>query len=53
MNEHLSVMEATVEVAKINPPIGGDVGYVSVEREEHIKIENKSVFLLQAPWPSG
>ena len=37
MNEHLSVMEATVEVAKINPPIGGDVGYVSVERkgEEH------------------
>ena len=33
MKEHLSVTETAVEVAKINPPIGGDVGYVSVERK--------------------
>lgn len=33
MVEHSSVEEVTVEVAKINPPIGGDVGYVSVERK--------------------
>ena len=33
MVEHSTVEEVTVEVAKINPPIGGDVGYVSVERK--------------------
>ena len=33
MEKHLSVETVSVEVAKINPPIGGDVGYVSVERK--------------------
>ncbi|MGB1971991.1 MAG: dihydroneopterin aldolase [Flavobacteriaceae bacterium] len=31
--DHLSVETVKVEVAKINPPIGGEVGYVSVERK--------------------
>lgn len=32
MAEHPMVDEACVEVQKINPPIDGNVGYVSVER---------------------
>lgn len=32
LNEHSSVETLSVEVQKINPPIGGEVGYVSVER---------------------
>lgn len=31
--EHPTVELAQVEVQKINPPIGGEVGYVSVERK--------------------
>lgn len=33
LSKHISVQTVQVEVAKINPPIGGDVGYVSVERK--------------------
>ncbi len=33
LDKHLTVDTVSVEVAKINPPIGGDVGYVSVERK--------------------
>lgn len=33
MKDHPEVNSAQVEVAKVNPPIGGDVGYVSVERK--------------------
>ena len=32
MHEHTTVETLNVEVQKINPPIGGEVGYVSVER---------------------
>lgn len=32
MMEHFEVETINVEVQKINPPIGGEVGYVSVER---------------------
>lgn len=31
LKEHAGVTEAEVEVQKINPPIGGNVGYVSVK----------------------
>lgn len=38
LEEHPTVEIAQVEVQKINPPIGGEVGYVSVERKgERIK----------------
>lgn len=38
LEEHPTVEVAQVEVQKINPPIGGEVGYVSVERKgERIK----------------
>ena len=33
LKEHKSVEEVTIEVQKLNPPIGGNVGYVSVERK--------------------
>ena len=33
LKEHKSVEEGTIEVQKLNPPIGGNVGYVSVERK--------------------
>lgn len=33
MKEHFTVETLSVEVQKINPPIGGEVGYVSVERK--------------------
>lgn len=33
LEEHPTVELAQVEVQKINPPIGGEVGYVSVERK--------------------
>jgi len=33
LTEHPQVETVQVEVAKINPPIGGEVGYVSVERK--------------------
>ena len=33
LKKHSSVQLVQVEVAKINPPIGGDVGSVSVERK--------------------
>ena len=33
LKEHLSIKWIKVKVAKINPPIGGDVGSVSVERK--------------------
>lgn len=31
--EHNTVEEVQIEVRKLNPPIGGNVGYVSVERK--------------------
>ena len=31
--EHKTVEEVTIEVQKLNPPIGGNVAYVSVERK--------------------
>ncbi len=34
LNEHPSVVKATVSVAKKNPPIGGDVEEVAVKREQ-------------------
>lgn len=37
MREHLEVDKAEVEVQKINPPIGGNVGYVSVKRSKKRK----------------
>ena len=38
LEEHPTVEIVQVEVQKINPPIGGEVGYVSVERKgERIK----------------
>ena len=48
MNEHLSVMEATVEVAKINSTYRWRCWLCKcgTKREKNIKIENKSVFLL-------
>ena len=33
LKEHKSVEKVTIEVQKLNPPIGGNVGYVSVERK--------------------
>lgn len=33
LKEHKTVEEVTIEVRKLNPPIGGDVAYVSVERK--------------------
>ena len=33
LKENKSVEEVTIEVQKLNPPIGGNVGYVSVERK--------------------
>lgn len=33
LKEHKTVKEVTIEVQKLNPPIGGDVAYVSVERK--------------------
>ena len=38
LKNHPTVKLAQVEVRKINPPIGGEVGYVSVERKaERVK----------------
>ena len=31
--EHKTVEKISIEVRKLNPPIGGDVGYVSVKRK--------------------
>ncbi len=33
LKEHSTVEEVQIEVQKLNPPIGGNVGYVSVERK--------------------
>ena len=33
LKEHPTVEEVRIEVQKLNPPIGGNVGYVSVERK--------------------
>ena len=33
LEEYKTVEEVTIEVQKLNPPIGGYVGYVSIERK--------------------
>ena len=33
LEEHKTVEEVTIEVQKLNPPVGGNVAYVSVERK--------------------
>ena len=57
MKEHQTVMMVRVNVAKKNPPIGGEVEEVSLERKGKRKEALKNIlfttFAGLASWPSG
>ena len=52
LEEHKTVEEVTIEVQKLNPPIGGNVGYVSVERKGK-RLLLKKIKRIFALWHRG
>ena len=54
MNDFPTVTKASVKVAKKNPPIGGNVEEVAVERElKRTELEFGLILLLLTPWHRG